>query len=250
VESYEELNAHLLARCQAEDQRTVKGQPRPIGTMWTEEQPALLPLPSHDLPCCVTREVTLNPYCQVVFETNRYSVPAEHAYPNLTLRAFPFAVEILHGEAVLARHPRCYERDQDILDPLHYLPLLAQRPGAFDHAQTIRRWRSSWPPVYEDLLKRLQRRFDRSAAIRQFVQVLDLNRAYDAALVEQAVTQALALSCAHLEGVNWCLRQLVSPLPAPAPLDLTSRPQLANIGRQPLDLNGYDHLLRGGSHGD
>ena len=40
----------------------------------------------------MTREVSLNPYCQVVFETNRYSVPTDHAYPTLTLRAFPFSV--------------------------------------------------------------------------------------------------------------------------------------------------------------
>jgi transposase len=250
VESYEELNNHLLARCRAEDSRIVSGQPRSIGEMWAREQPYLLPLPTHDLPCCMTREVTLNPYCQVVFETNRYSVPADHAYPALTLRAFPFAVEILHGEKVLARHPRCYERDQDILDPLHYLPLLVQRPGAFEHAQPIRRWRSEWPPVYERLLNSLQHRFNHHDAIRQFVQVLSFNREHDGALVEQAVGQALDLGCAHYEGVRWCLNQLVAPPPSPTPLDLAARPHLAGIGRQPLDLSGYDQLLMGGPHGD
>jgi transposase len=139
VESFAELNAYLLACCLAEDARRVAGQPRIIGEMWAEEQPCLLPLPGYDLPCCETREVTLTPYGQVVFETNRYSVPVEQAYPKLSLRAYPFEVEILHRGEMLARHPRCYERNQDILDPLHYLPLLVQRPGAFEHAQTIRR---------------------------------------------------------------------------------------------------------------
>jgi hypothetical protein len=222
VASFEELNNYLLARCLAEDSRTVSGQPRSIGEMWAEEQSHLLPLPAHDLPCCVTREVALNPYCQVVFETNRYSVPADRAYPTLTLRAFPFAVEVLHGEEILARHPRCYEREQEIVDPLHYLPLLAQRPGAFEHPD----------------------------AIRQFVQVLTLNREHDATLVEQAVEQALELGCAHYEGVQWCLNQSVCPPPSPMPLDLSDRPHLADIGRQPLDLSGYDHLLTGGPHGD
>jgi hypothetical protein len=139
VQNFAELNAYLLACCLAEDARRVAGQPRIIGEMWAEEQPRLLPLPGYDLPCCEAREVALNPYGQVVFETNRYSVPVEQAYPKLSLRAYPFEVEILHRGEVLARHPRCYERNQDILDPLHYLPLLVQRPGAFEHAQTIRR---------------------------------------------------------------------------------------------------------------
>jgi hypothetical protein len=250
VTSFEELNNHLLARCLAEDKRIVKGQSRAIGQMWAKEQPYLLPLPAHQLPCCVTREVSLNPYCQVVFETNRYSVPADHAYPTLTLRAYPFAVEVLHGQEILARHPRCYEREQDIIDPLHYLPLLAQRPGAFEHAQSIRRWRSEWPPAYEQLLSHLQRRFEHHDAIRQFVQVLTLNRSHDHTVVEQAVEQALALGCAHYAGVQWCLHQQVCPSPSPLPLDLSNRPHLAAVGRQPLDLGGYDLLLTGGSHGD
>ena len=250
VESFEELNDYLLSRCLSEDRRTVHGQPRSIGAMWAEEQPCLLPMPEHDLACCVTREVALNPYCQVVFETNRYSIPADKAYPVLTLRAFPFVVEVLHGKDVLARHPRCYDREQDIINPLHYLPLLVQRPGAFEHAQPIRRWRSEWPPAYEQLLKRLHRRFEYHEAIRQFVQVLNLNREFSAVLVEQAVTQALELNCGHFEGVQWCLNQLTDPPSPPLFLDLSTRPHLADIGQQPLDLGSYDHLLKGGHHGD
>lgn len=250
VASYDELNTHLLANCLADDKRVVAGQPRAIGEMWAEEQPYLRPLPAHELPCCVTREVALNPYCQVVFETNRYSVPADRAYPTLTLRAFPFAVEILHGKEVLTRHPRIYDREQDIIDPLHYLPLLAQRPGAFEHAQPIRRWRSEWPPVYEKLLALLQQRYEPSEAIRQFVQVLNLNREYAAEQVEQAIRQALELGFAHRRGIEWCLSRMLSPQPAAPTLDLSAHPHLIDIGHQPLDLSGYDQLPAGGYHGD
>jgi transposase len=247
VSSYDELNSYLLESCLAQDSRVVDGQPRSIGQMWAEEQPYLRPLPNHELPCCVTREVALNPYCQVVFETNRYSVPTDRAYPTLTLRAFPFAVEVLHGNEVLARHPRSYEREQDVIDPLHYLPLLAQRPGAFEHAQPLRRWRSEWPPVYEDLLATLQQRFEHSVAIRQFVQILNLHREHPAEQIEQAIGQVLEQGFAHLEGIEWCLRQSLSPQ-SPVPLlDLSGHPHLAGIGHQPLDLSGYDQLLAGGS---
>jgi hypothetical protein len=59
--------------------------------------------------------VVLNPYSQVEFETNRYSVPAEQAYRNLVLKAYPFRVDIQFFKEVIASHPRCYGHKQDIL---------------------------------------------------------------------------------------------------------------------------------------
>jgi len=156
VASFDELNAHLLAACLADDERCIDRQPMTIGEAWQMEKPYLLALPAKDFECCVTDSVTLNGFGQVEFETNRYSVPAEDAYHNLVLKAYPFRIGILYMNDVIASHPRCYGKKQDILDPLHYLPLVEQRPGAFDHAKPIRRWRESWPPAYEQLLARLR----------------------------------------------------------------------------------------------
>ncbi|NIM55140.1 MAG: IS21 family transposase, partial [Pseudomonas stutzeri] len=86
VASFEELNAHLLAACLADDQRRVDRQEVTVGEAWEAENPCLLPLPKRDFECCVTRSVTLNPYSQVEFETNRYSVPADKAYRNLVIK--------------------------------------------------------------------------------------------------------------------------------------------------------------------
>jgi hypothetical protein len=246
VASYDELNAHLLACCLADDQRQVTGQPTTIGEAWRIEQPQLRPLPAKDFECCVTDSVSLNPYSQVVFATNHYSVPTDQAYRTLTLKAYPFRVEVLHGEEVIARHPRCYGRGQDILDPLHYLPLLEQRPGAFQHAKPLRRWRADWPPVYEELLARLTAKSQAGQGFREFVRILSLHRAYPAEQVEQAIRLALQCGCAHLDGVTLCLHQLQHPALALPVLDLSHQPQLVGIGTQPLNLGRYDQLLSGG----
>ena len=157
VASFAELNALLLAECLEDDERQVDGQPVTIGEAWELERPALLPLPGKDFECCVTRPVCLTPYSQVEFETNRYSVPADKAQPHLVLKAYPFRVDILYLEEVIASHAALLrQRNQDIFDPLHYLPLLEQRPGAFQHAKPLRRWRETWPPAYERLLAKLQ----------------------------------------------------------------------------------------------
>jgi len=246
VASFAELNDHLLAACLADDQRRVDRQEATIGEAWEMERPYLLPLPARDFECCVTRPVTLNGFGQVEFETNRYSVPADQAYRNLVIKAYPFRVDILHLEKVIASHPRCYERKQDILDPLHYLPLLEQRPGAFDHAQPIRHWRKSWPPVYERLLAHLRAQWPDGRGVQEFIRILKLHRDYPADLVMRAVTQALEYGCAHADGVQLCLRQLTNPERPPSPLELSRWPELVAVGTQTPDLGCYDRLLEEG----
>jgi len=101
-----------------------------IGEAWKQEQSLLRPLPKRPFDCCVTRHVHLNGYSQVTYETNRYSVPVEEARSHLILKAYPFHIEILSNQGVLARHERCFGHKQDVFDPLHYLLLLERRPGA------------------------------------------------------------------------------------------------------------------------
>jgi len=243
--SFEELNEHLLAQCVADDQRRVDRQPVTIGQAWEMEKPHLLPLPERDFDCCVTRPAKLNRYCQVVLDTNRYSVPADKAYRNLVIKAYPFRVDILHLNGVIASHPRSYGREQDVLDPLHYLPLLEQRPGAFEHAKPLRRWRKEWPPVYERFLERLQEQGMNGQGIREFVRVLKLHRDHPARMVTQAVEQALEYGCIHADGVELCLRQLLAPDAPPISLSWVDLPQWAAVGEQPPNLHCYDQLLEG-----
>lgn len=246
ADSFDDLNAQLLQRCLADDQRTVDRQPTTIGVAWQHEQPFLRPLPPRDFPCCVERIATLTPYSQVVFETNRYSVPVDQAVRQLTLRAYPFVIEILHQERIIATHPRWYAREQDVFDPRHYLPLLEQRPGAFEHAIPMRRWRADWPAIYHQVLAQVRERWPDGAGVRMFVRILRLLDDYPAALLEQAMTQALAFGCVDVDGVRLCLQQLQHPDVPRVPLDLQQHPHLGSIGTQPIDLSCY-HTLIGGS---
>jgi transposase len=246
VGSFQELNAYLLDR-----DRQVDRQPMTIGEAWEIEKPFLFPLPERDLPCCVTLPVKVNGYSQVTYQTNRYSVPTDRAFENVVLRAYPFHIEIVHLDEVIACHTRSYERKQDVFDPLHYLPLLEQRPGAFEHAKPIRQWRKGWPPVYEELLARLQERDSADdQGLRVFIQVLQLHREYPADQVEQAVKMALGYGSLSLDGVKHCLHQLCHPETSISSLDLATHPKLDGVGEQPLNLRHYDQLLEGSPNGN
>src|SRR5438874_9230827 len=102
VASFEELNHFLLEQCIRDDVRIVHGQAMSIGQAWKSEHAYFQPLPKRPFQCCVTRQVKLTPYSQVVYETNRYSVPAEKARRELVLKAYPFRVEIIWEHEVIA----------------------------------------------------------------------------------------------------------------------------------------------------
>lgn len=245
ADSYPELNTMLRKKCQEDVQRRIRGKQAPVAELWEEEQAFLLPLPPNDYAACRTLLVKPNGYSQVEFETNRYSVPVTHRDSPLVLQAHPFQVKILSDRSVIAEHLRCLGHEQDMIEPLHYLPLLEQRPGAFDHAIPIRRWRKRWPKDYDRLLTALRERWPEGRGVREFIAVLKLHQDHPAELIEQAVHQAIELGAMHLDGVRFCLQQLLHPDPSPRALDLNLCPELARVGGQPIDLHQYDRLLAG-----
>jgi hypothetical protein len=246
VKNFAALNETLQQACLDDMQRRVRGESDSVAEVWRREKAALLPLDQVDFPACSNHLATVNPYSQVVFETNRYSVPVEYVGKQLSLRAYAFQVQILRLDQVVTEHPRCFEREQDVLDPFHYLGLLEQRPGAFDHAISIRQWRQSWPADYEGLLTILRQNKPDGSGIREFIAILKLHRTNPPEAVDSAVQQALKLGAAHFDGVQLCLRQLVSPQEIPSSLSLV-HPKLTSVGNQPVHLEQYNQLLEGRS---
>lgn len=248
--SYDELNKQIMDRCLQEDLRQVARQPMTIGQAWEQEHEHFLPIPRSPYECCVMTTVRLTPYSQGTFETNRYSVPVKRACREVTLKAYPFTVEIWDGVERLCSHPRCYGRYQDILDPLHYLPLLEQRPGAFDFSKPMRQWKRNWPAAYDEMLADLRQKWPTGRGVQEFVKILELHQTYSAEVMRQAIEHALQLRCVHFDGVVYCIHEIEghthTPSPDPPPnLDLSHRPDLDAVGKnQQVNLAQYDQLLK------
>lgn len=243
VNTFAELNVFLRRACLQDAQRRTRGQKELVAQLWENEKAFLLPLPARDFPACVTRVAKPNGYLQVEYDTNRYSVPYEYRDRQLVLRAFPFRIELLYLDKVIASHDRCFQKEQDILDPWHYLPLLQQRPGAFEHAKPLRRWRRQWPKCYERLLAALRESKPDGRGVREFLEILKLHQQYSEKEVEEAIEMALTFGAAHLDGVQLCLRQLLEAPAPPQALDLSFYPELVEVGNQPVQLGQYNRLL-------
>jgi transposase len=238
VDSFEDLNDLLLQRCMAEAARQLRGETETIGEMWERERPKLLHLPAHSYPCCRTTPVRPNRFSMVTFQTNRYSVPVECDTKSLLLRAFVDRVEITDGAEVVAVHQRCYEREQDVLDVFHYLPLLKKRPGTFDHARPLNMW--DRPAALDRYLTRLRERLPHRAATMEFLQVMELCLTYCPDEVAAAVEKAMTMGSLGAGTVAYLLRTDQASW-EPAAI-MASAPACPTV--QTRDLGQYDCFIR------
>ncbi len=140
---------------------------------------------------CVSKTVKVDKYQQVRFESNRYSVPSELAFGELTLKAYVEQIVLQTTQREVARHPRCYARGEQILDPLHYLRALTRRPAALDHAAVFRDWRL--PAVFAQLRSYLEQTHGPIGGRKQYTAVLALLMDHPLARVVQAIEQCLPL---------------------------------------------------------
>ena len=75
------------------------------------------------------------------------------------------------GSETIAIHPRSYDRDDMVFDPLHYLPLIEQKIMSFDQAAPLQGW--ELPEVFSTLQRLLEARQGKKGK-REYVQILRL----------------------------------------------------------------------------
>jgi hypothetical protein len=238
----EALNASLRQRCLAEAGRTVAGHEEAIGARFARDRAKALPLPAHPFDACVVQTAQADKYQTVRFDRNRYSVPRACAYRAVTVKGYVDRVEVVDGGAVVARHGRSYGRDEQVLDPLHYLATLGRRPAALDHAPVLRDWKL--PESFARLRQALEARHGAPAGARQYVRVLQLLAEHPLERVRQAVEACLRAGELHAERIASAVGRLAEggggggPAPEATPLDQYQVPR--------PDLGRYNQLLTQG----
>ena len=183
---------------------------------------------------------------------------AGHGPPEPLLGAGPLAglkvgarigareITISHAGEVVARHERLHGRFGTSAQLDHYLELLARKPGGLEHSLALaqERERGAWPAAFDELWAALTGRYGRSEAARQMVDVLMLCREHGPDRVALAVRGALAAGAHDGRAVAVLARRAETTQTAPAPLsDL--EPRLAAHARPAPDLTDYDQLLGG-----
>jgi len=225
------LNAHLRQCCVGARERTSGSNAETVGVRFDRDRAAALPPPTRPFDACVIDSGTADKYQTVAFDNNRYSVPRRRAFRPVTVKGFIGRVDLVADGRVVASHARCYGRRERVLDPLHFLAILAEKPATLDHAPVYRDW--PLPPVFARLRTRLEADLGSRAGVRQHIRVLQLLARFPLSVVEAAVTAALARGRPTAAAITAAAERLarthtaltssdivMSPVPVPRP-DLT-----------------------------
>ena len=188
VKDWDELNAHLRARCLADRERTQAGRTETIGQRFARDVDKALSLPTRAFDPCIARPGKVDKYQTVQFDANRYSVPRAYAFTTVTVKGYVERVEVVAEGRVVAVHPRSYGRGEQILDPIHYLASLGRRPAALDHANVYRHW--ILPALFLELRENLENRRGKAAGARQFIRVSQCLNEHPIARVEREIVAA------------------------------------------------------------
>jgi hypothetical protein len=169
-----------------------------------------------------------------------YSVPTAYGHREVLLRGYIHDVVISCGAAVIARHPRSYDREDFVFDPLHYLALLERKIGALDQAAPLAGW--ELPDEFATLRRLLEARMGKRGK-REFVQVLRLMEVFGVDDIVAGVKDAIARGVIAFDAVKHLVLCRIER--RPPRLDLTVYPYLPRTNVATTSAKAYLDLLSG-----
>ena len=239
------LNAHLRQCCVTARERTSGSNAETVGVRFARDRAAARPLPSRPFDACVLQAGGVDKYQTVAFDGNRYSVPRRFAFRAVAVKGFVDRVEIVADGRVVASHRRCYGTRERIVDPLHFLAILAAKPATLDHAPAYRDW--SLPPAFADLRICFEADLGPRAGTRQYIRVLQLLARFPLAPVEAAVARHLARGRPSAAAIAASAERIAASTDiAMSPADTATSP----IPVPRPDLARFDRLLSRSPEGD
>jgi hypothetical protein len=238
----DDLNAQAKAWCNglAADRRCPEDLGRSVREVFAEEAPRLMPLPDNPTPLLEQVAVSVGKTPYVRFDLNDYSVPHTNVHRTLTVLADPREVRVVDRGALLACHPRSYDRDAQIEQPGHVAALVEQKRAARQHRATDRLVHAA--PASQTLLIRAAERGANLGAIT--AALMRLLAQTSAAEMQAAILEALQRNVPHPNAVRLALarRREQRGEPPSVGIALPAHLQARDTTVQPHALETYDQL--------
>lgn len=238
VADFAELNAYLQACCESDMNRKLRGKIFNKKQLLAEDKVAGLSLPADSFDSRRLVSTRSTSESLVRFDDNDYSVPVSCAHHPVTLKASTEQVFIYHADKQIACHQRCWDKQQQIFEPRHYLQLLERKPGSLDYGRPFADWKL--PECFAILRRKLEAR--RADGTREYIRVLLLLRDYSLEHLAIAIRNSL-----HWESPTAdAIKQLLIPAETPElkTFDLAGHKHLAWVDVQTTDPKNYGRLCQ------
>jgi transposase len=237
-----DLNAQADAWCQgaAADRLCPEDRARTVRAVFAEEQPRLLALPTNPFPTEERIEVDVGKTAYARFDLNDYTIPHTHVRRTLTVLATLDTVRIFDGQTLLASHPRCFDRGQQVEILAHIEGLVAhKRAGRAHRAQD--RLHHAAPSAQALFLLAAERGAHLGVLTRGLLALL---ASHGASALEAAIAAALAEDTAHLGAVRHFIDAHANARGQRPPIAvvLPDDPRLHAINVRTQPLQAYEQL--------
>ena len=240
--NWDAFNAYLEEQCQKRQGDVLRGHRESIGERFARDHETLAALPPAPFDACDKQGTRVNSLSLVRYRTNDYSVPVAYGHQEVWIRGYVHEVVIGCGVEIIARHPRSYDREDLVFDPIHYLPLLEQKIGALDQAAPLVGW--DLPEAFATLRRLLEVRMGK-AGKREYVQVLRLLESFKLRELHGAIRDALRLGAIGYDAVKHLVLCRIEH--RPPRLDLDLYPYLPRARVATTAAASYMRLLDGGA---
>lgn len=224
--TWDAFNADLEAKCRRRQEDVLHGQSESIGQRLARDLAAMSERPSAPFDACDQATGRVNSQALVRYKTNDYSVPVAFGHRDVWIRGYVDAVVIGCGGEVIARHPRCYDREDMVFDPVHYLPLIERKINALDQAAPLADW--DLPSEFATLRRLMEARMLKMGR-REYVQVLRLLETFDLDDLHAAVKKALQLGTVGFDAIKHLVLCHVEKRPPKLNLDVYPYLPRANV---------------------
>lgn len=215
--TWDEFNLWLEAQCRQRQAEILRGHDETIGERLSRDLDAMTVLPPAPFDACDQATGRVTSQALVRYKTNDYSVPVAYGHRDVWIRGYVDKVVIGCGGEVIARHPRCYDREDMVFDPIHYLPLIERKINALDQAAPLAEW--GLPPEFATLRRLMEARMIK-AGRREYVQVLRLLETFGIDDLHAAVKKALQLGAVGFDAVKHLVLCHVEKRPPKLDLDV------------------------------
>ena len=238
--NFDDLNTHLEACCAKRWAEQLRGHDQTVGERLERDRAVLQRLPAIAYDACDKRPGRVSSLSLVRYRGTDYSVPTRFGHCEVLVRGYVHEVVISCAAEVIARHPRSYEQEDFVFDPLHYLSLLEQKTNALDQAAPLAGW--LLPPVFGDLRRLLEARMGK-AGKREYVQVLRLIESFSLDDVRAAISEALERGVIGFDAVKHLVLCRIEK--RPPRLNLLAHPYLPRAEVATTSARSYMGLLKG-----
>lgn len=240
--SWEAFNSWLEEQCRKRQADILRGHDETIDQRLVRDLDAMAELPAASFDACDQATGRVSSQALVRYKTNDYSVPVAYGHREVWIRGYVDRVVVGCGGEIIACHPRSYEREEMVFDPVHYLSLLEKKINALDQAPPLANWQL--PEAFHTLRRLLEARMIK-AGRREYVQILRLLESFDLDDLHVAVKNALRMGTIGFDAVKHLVLCQVEK--RPPRLDLDVYPYLPRANVAATSAASYMCLMAGGA---